>query len=90
MSDTTLFDIKEKLDILVKASFGVPSTSDKKEWSDEFVEELLRFPNAAHDDQVDAMVMAIHYMKESWHLSHPEDPEWEEPRRQKKLAYWRI
>lgn len=38
MSDTTLFDIKEKLDILVKASFGVPSTSDKKEWSDEFVE----------------------------------------------------
>ena len=61
-----------------------------KKWSDEFVEELLRFPNAAHDDQVDAMVMAIHYMKESWHLSHPEDPEWEEPRRQKKLAYWRI
>ena len=61
-----------------------------KKWSDEFVEDLLRFPNAAHDDQVDAMVMAIHYMKESWHLSHPEDPEWEEPRRQKKLAYWRI
>ena len=40
MSDTTLFDIKEKLDILVKASFGVPSTSDKKEWSDEFVERF--------------------------------------------------
>ena len=40
MSDNNLFNIKEKLDILVKASFGVPSTSDKKEWSDEFVETL--------------------------------------------------
>ena len=49
-----------------------------KKWSDELIEELIRFPNAAHDDQVDAMTMAIHYMKESWHLTHPDDPEWEE------------
>ena len=51
---------------------------------------MLRFPNAAHDDQVDAMTMAIHYMKESWHLEHPEDPEWDDPPMKKKVAYWRT
>ena len=43
--DTTSFDIKEKLDILLKASFGVPSTSDKKEWADEFVEKFNKGVN---------------------------------------------
>ena len=38
---------------------------NNKKWSEDLLEEMLRFPNAAHDDQVDAMVMAIHYMKES-------------------------
>ena len=42
------------------------------------------------DDQVDAMTMAIHYMKESWHLRHPEDPDWEDAPRKKKVAYWRV
>ena len=59
-----------------------------KKWSDELIEELVRFPNAAHDDQVDAMTMAIHYMKESWHLTHPDDPEWEEETRERKSTYW--
>jgi predicted phage terminase large subunit-like protein len=61
-----------------------------KKWSEDLLEEMLRFPNAAHDDQVDAMTMAIHYMKESWHLQHPEDPDWEDEPREKKLAYWRV
>ena len=61
-----------------------------KKWSDDLLQEMLRFPNAAHDDQVDAMTMAIHYMKESWHLSHPEDPEWDDPPMKKKVAYWRT
>ena len=59
-----------------------------KKWSDELIEELIRFPNAAHDDQVDAMTMAIHYMKESWHLTHPDDPEWEDEVKEKKKTYW--
>ena len=59
-----------------------------KKWSDELIEELVRFPNAAHDDQVDAMTMAIHYMKESWHLTHPDDPEWEEETKERKSTYW--
>ena len=61
-----------------------------KKWADELIEELTRFPHAAHDDQVDALVMAIHYLKESWHVTHPDDPVWEDERRQKRVAYWRV
>jgi len=53
--------------------------------------EILQFPNSAHDDQVDAMTMAIHYMKESWRLTHPDDPYMEEENNSKKrVAYWRV
>lgn len=62
-----------------------------KKWADDLIEELIRFPNAAHDDQVDALTMAVHYMKESWHLSHPEDPEEEEDRVSKgRATYWNV
>ena len=47
----------------------------------------------SHDDQVDAMTMAIHYMRDSWHVSHNEDPSWEDdynPRRTKRVGYWRT
>ena len=59
-----------------------------KKWSDDLVEELIRFPNAAHDDQVDALTMAVHYMKESWHITHPDDPEWDDEPRGEKNTYW--
>jgi len=59
-----------------------------KKWSDDLLEELIRFPNAAHDDQVDALTMAVHYMKESWHLTHPDDPEFEDEPRTEKSTYW--
>ena len=59
-----------------------------KKWSDDLLEELIRFPNAAHDDQVDALTMAVHYMKESWHLTHPDDPEFEDEPRSEKSTYW--
>jgi predicted phage terminase large subunit-like protein len=59
-----------------------------KKWSDDLVEELIRFPNAAHDDQVDALTMAVHYMKESWHITHPDDPEFEDEARSEKSTYW--
>ena len=62
-----------------------------KKWADDLIEELIRFPNAAHDDQVDALTMAVHYMKESWHLSHPEDPEEEEDRVSRgRATYWNV
>jgi len=59
-----------------------------KKWADDLVEELIRFPNSAHDDQVDALTMAVHYMRDSWNLAHPDDPDWDEPVREKKSTYW--
>jgi predicted phage terminase large subunit-like protein len=64
-----------------------------KQFADDLFEECMSFPNGAHDDQVDCMTMAIHYMKDSWNLLHPEDPNWEDdvnPRKQKRVAYWRT
>jgi len=63
-----------------------------KPWADDLLTEMLQFPNAAHDDQVDAMTMAIHYMKESWHLTHPEDPYFDDDdkKNKKRVAYWRV
>jgi hypothetical protein len=35
--------------------------------------------------------MAIHYMKESWNLLHPDDPDYEEGyERKKRVAYWKF
>jgi predicted phage terminase large subunit-like protein len=60
-------------------------------WSDDLFSECMSFPHGSHDDQVDCMTMAIHYMKDSWNLIHPEDPSWEdEPRMRKRVAYWRT
>ena len=62
-----------------------------RQFADDLFEECMSFPNGAHDDQVDCMTMAIHYMKDSWNLIHPEDPNWEdEPRTRKRVAYWRT
>ena len=38
------------------------------------------------------MTMAVHYMKDSWNLIHPEDPSWEDDvsNRSKRVAYWRV
>ena len=47
MSDTINFDDKEKIDILLKSFFGVPSTSDQKDWSAEFVEKYNKGVNGS-------------------------------------------
>ena len=51
---------------------------ENKEWAFELIEEAIGFPNARHDDQVDAMVMAVLYMRDSWYVSHSDDPEYDE------------
>ena len=32
-------------------------------WIDDYTNELLSFPNAKHDDQVDATTQALNYLK---------------------------
>lgn len=64
-----------------------------KAYAQELADELVSFPYAPHDDQVDATAMAAHYLKESWRVSHVDDPDWEDdvnPRKQKRVAYWRV
>ena len=63
-----------------------------KVWADDLFSECMSFPNGSHDDQVDCMTMAVHYMKDSWNLIHPEDPSWEDDqsKRNKRVAYWRV
>jgi len=45
-----------------------------KDWALDLIEEAVSFPNGRYDDQVDAMVMAVLYMRDSWHVSHEDDP----------------
>jgi predicted phage terminase large subunit-like protein len=51
---------------------------DGKDWALELIDEACSFPNSRYDDQVDAMVMAILYMRDSWYVSHDNDPNYDE------------
>lgn len=64
------------------------------EWSEALYDEAIQFPNAAHDDMVDCMTMAIIYMRDSWNLIHPDDIDYEDydafGYKKRKRAYWRV
>jgi predicted phage terminase large subunit-like protein len=68
----------------------IPNT----DWAEALYDESIQFPNAAHDDMVDCMTMAIIYMRDSWNLIHPDDIDHEEygssEYKKKKRAYWRV
>ena len=66
-----------------------------KPWSLELIEEAAGFPNARYDDQVDAMVMAVLYMRDAWKVSHPSDPDYDEDEdrityKSPRKGYWRF
>jgi len=67
----------------------IPSNKD---WAVDLYEEAITFPNAAHDDQVDCMTMAIQYMRDSWNILHPEDPNYDpiDSPRARKRSYWKV
>ena len=44
-----------------------------KPFAQDLINEAAAFPYATYDDQVDAMVMAILYMKDAWKVDHPLD-----------------
>ena len=66
-----------------------------KPFAQDLINEAVTFPNATYDDQVDAMVMAILYLKESWRVEHPldayliDDIERTNEKR-KKIGFWRF
>jgi predicted phage terminase large subunit-like protein len=49
------------LGLLESGNVMFPATSP---WMNKFVEEVTRFPEAEHDDQVDAMTQALNHLKE--------------------------
>ena len=66
-----------------------------KPFAQDLINEAAAFPHATYDDQVDAMVMAILYMKDAWKVDHPLDAfqihEIEENyHKPKRVGYWRI
>ena len=66
-----------------------------KPFAQDLINEAAAFPHATYDDQVDAMVMAILYMKDSWKIDHPLDAfqihEVEDNyHKPKRVGYWRI
>lgn len=53
------------------------------------LQEALEFPRGAHDDEVDAMVMALLYFTKRYDLSM-EKPDREEPQtKRRRYSYWR-
>ena len=64
------------------------------DWAEALYDEAIQFPNAAHDDMVDCMTMAIIYMRDSWNLIHPDDIDPEDyddfGYKKRKRAYWRV
>jgi len=67
-----------------------------KPFAKDLINEAISFPNATYDDQVDAMVMAILYLKDSWRVDHPmdayliEEMEDNNNSNQKRIGYWRF
>lgn len=66
-----------------------------KAWALELIDEVVSFPNGRYDDQVDAMVMAVLYMRDSWKVSHVDDPDYDDEADEniyspKRKGYWNF
>jgi len=66
-------------DMFSSGQVWVPETA----WADEVVEEWCAFPNGEHDDEVDALTLALMRIRKGGLLRLASDPEdnWEPPRR---------
>lgn len=47
-----------------------------RDWADEVISEMAAFPNASHDDLVDAATQVVLWMKTGYFIEHPDD-EWD-------------
>lgn len=61
----------------------------KKKYASELLQEVLEFPKGAHDDAVDAMVMALLYLRRRYELSQDLGPKQDERKRPPRRSYWK-
>lgn len=61
-----------------------------KSWAKDFLIEAQSFPVGEHDDQVDAMVQAVLWMRQSYRVGHPDDPTEKRPDRNAVGGYWSL
>ncbi len=59
-------------------------------WSYDLAEEALAFPKGKNDDQVDAMTMALLYLRDSYTLYNQDDQVQDDEPRRKRRTYWRA
>ena len=60
----------------------------KKKYAAELLQEALEFPKGAHDDAVDAMVMALLYLRKRYELTQEIVTRHETPTRAPVRSYW--
>lgn len=60
----------------------------KKKYASELLQEALEFPKGAHDDTVDAMVMALLYLRRRYELTQEAVSQPEAPVRRRFSSYW--
>lgn len=61
----------------------------KKKFAAELLQEALEFPRGAHDDAVDAMVMALLYLRRRYQLTQESVEKHDTPSRQRRFkSYW--
>jgi len=60
----------------------------KKKYAAELLQEALEFPKGAHDDSVDAMVMALLYLRRRYQLTQETVKQQEQPDYKPPRTYW--
>lgn len=63
---------------------------DGEDWAFDLAEEALAFPKGKNDDQVDAMTLALLYLRDSYTLYNQDDLVDEEVPPRKAKTYWRT
>lgn len=61
---------------------------EEQDFAYNLVEEAMAFPKGKNDDQVDAMTMALLYLRDSYSLYNQDDQVYDEAPSRKRKTYW--
>lgn len=61
---------------------------EDKMWAEDLIEEACAFPFGRHDDQVDAMSLALLHLRDAYALIAQDDPRDDDSPRRKRRLYW--